>query len=400
MVSAGKVLLVSLLVVMVSGVSVSGLYVWQLGATVTENAVDISNGEVDVVVPQDTIGTFDGGFNVLVVGADNSAEQAAEFGERDGAILNDVNIVLHVAADHASAVVLSLPRDLVIPHPECVDPTTGEQFDAMSAQDLNTAFNRGGLGCVRSTVENLTGLSIPYAATFTFAGTVAMSDAVGGVPICVDSPVNDPASGLNLAAGTTVVSGEQALAYLRSRKGVGNGSDLSRISSQQAYMSSLMRVMKSSDTLTNPSKLLRLASAAAENVGLSDSLANLNTMASMALTLKDLDLDKLVFVQFPNYQDPDNPAKVVPDYDLADQLMSKIGADQPFVLDDGALGSDVTVDPNVPASPIAPVAPVAPTTPSTDTPAPTDPAADAPEILAGLRGQTGSQQTCSVAFRE
>lgn len=396
-VSGGKVLLVSLLVVVVSGVSVSGLYVWQLGATVTENAVDISNGEDEAVIPQESIGEFEGGFNVLVVGADNSAEQGAEFGERDGAILNDVNIVLHVADDHESAVVLSLPRDLVIPHPECVDPTTGEQFDAMSAQDLNTAFSRGGLGCVRSTVEDLTGLSIPYAATFTFAGTVAMSDAVGGVPICVDSAVKDPASGLDLAAGTTVVSGQQALAYLRSRKGVGNGSDLSRISSQQAYMSSLMRVMKSSDTLTNPSKLLRLASAAAENVGLSDSLANLNTMASMALTLKNLDLDKLVFVQFPNYQDPDNPAKVVPDYDLADRLMSKIGADQPFVLDDGALGSDVTVDPNVP---VAPIAPVAPTTPSTETPAPTDPAADAPEVLAGLRGQTGSQQTCSVAYRE
>jgi LCP family protein required for cell wall assembly len=393
-ISSGKVLLVSLLVVVVSGVSVSGLYVWQLSATVTENAVDISNGEDEVVPPQVSLSAFDGGFNVLVVGADNSLEQGEEFGERHGAVLNDVNMVLHVSADHHSAVVLSLPRDLVIPHPECVDPLTGEEFDAMSAQSLNTAYGRGGLGCVRATVEDLTGLSIPYAATFTFAGTVAMSDAVGGVPICLDAPVNDPSSGLNLSAGTTVVSGQQALAYLRARKEIGDGSDLSRISSQQAYMSSLMRVMKSSQTLTDPAKLLRLASVAAENVGLSDSLANLNTMASMALTLKDLDLDKLVFVQFPNYTDPDDGAKVVPDYDLANQLLAKIGADEPFTLDDEALGTNVTVDPN------APVAPVAPATPSHETPVPTAPATGTPEVLEGLRGQTGDQQTCSVASQD
>jgi anionic cell wall polymer biosynthesis LytR-Cps2A-Psr (LCP) family protein len=198
-----------------------------------------------------------------------------------------------------------------------------------------------------------------------------------------------------------VVSGQQALAYLRARKSIGDGSDLSRISSQQAYMSSLMRVMKSSQTLTDPSKLLSLATAAAENVGLSESLANLNTMASMALTLKDLDLDKLVFVQFPNYPDPDNAAKVVPDYDLADQLLSKISADEPFTLDDGALGTNVTIDPNAPVSPADPATPPTETSASANsapaTPAPAEPPAGTTETLEGLRGQTATQQTCSVA---
>lgn len=384
--------LVAVLVVLVSGGSVSALYLWSLGTTVSENAVDISNGESDAAPPPATIGAFDGGFNVLVVGADNSPEQGEQFGERNGATLNDVNIVLHVSADHDSAVVLSLPRDLIIPHPECVDPSSGETFDAMSAQSLNTAYARGGLGCVRSTIEELTGLSIPYAATFTFAGTVAMSDAVGGVPICLDAPVYDPESGLDLGAGTTVVSGQKALSYLRARKQVGDGSDLSRISSQQAYMSSLMRVMKSNETLANPSKLVALASVAAQKVSLSESLANLTTMASMALTLKDLDLSKLVFVHYPSVTDPEDENRIIPNVALADQLMEKIQADQPFALDAGALGAEVTL------VPVDPAAPVAPESPPVDPAVPVGPGTDAPEVLEGLRGQTGAQHTCSMAF--
>lgn len=388
----------SLAVVLVSGVSVASFAIWQLGAKVSDNAVDISNGKEEPVAPPPALGAFEGGFNILAVGADNSAVQGEEYGDRGSAILNDVNMIFHVAADHKSAVVLSLPRDLVIPHPECVDPATQEKFGAMSAQPLNDAFARGGLGCVRSTVEKLTGLSIPYAATFTFAGTVAMSDAVGGVPICLDTAVNDPASGLDLPAGTSVVSGQQALSYLRSREGVGDGSDLSRISSQQAYMSSLMRVMKSSQTLTDVSKVLNLANAAAENVSLSQSLANLTTMASMALTLKDLDLEKLVFVQYPNLPDPDNRYKIIPNRELANRLIEKIQADQPFALDQSALGAEVTIDPNAPITeaPLPDAAVDAP--PPAETVAPTNPTVGAPEILEGLRGQTANQQTCSVAY--
>jgi LCP family protein required for cell wall assembly len=393
--SALRITAASLSVLLVSGVSVASFAVWQLGSKVQENAVDISNGAevVEEVAPPPVLGAFTGGFNILAVGADNSAEQGEEYGDRGGAALNDVNILFHIAADHKSAVVLSLPRDLIIAHPECVDPATGEEFGAMSAQPLNDAFERGGLGCVVSTVEELTGLSIPYAAKFTFAGTVAMSDAVGGVPICLNEAVNDPASGLDLPAGTSVVSGKQALSYLRARKLIGDGSDLSRISSQQAYMSSLMRVMKSSQTLTDISKVLKLADAAAENVSLSQSLANLSTMASMALTLKDLDLANLVFVQYPNLPHPGNRNKIIPDEQLAEQLMAKIQADHPFALDDTALGAEVTIDPSLAASE-APVPEAEAGTP----PTPTGPRPEGPEVLPGLRGQTADQQTCSVAY--
>lgn len=386
-------------VLLVSGTAVASIAFAKLSTAVSNNAVDISNGtDAPAPPPAATLGAFKGGFNILAVGADNAQGQF-DADVRDTATLNDVNILFHVSADHQSAVALSLPRDLVIPQPDCVDPVTGEEFAAVSAQPLNAAYERGGLGCIKSTIEELTGLSIPYAAVFTFAGTVAMSDAVGGVPICLDEAVFDDKSGLDLPAGTSVVSGQQALSYLRSRAGVGDGSDLSRISSQQAYMSSLMRVMKSSETLTNVPKLLKLATAAAENVSLSESLADLNQMASMALTLKDLDLDKLVFAQYPVVEDPNNQYKVVPDEDLAALLLAKIAADEPFTLSDDSLSDAVTLDPAAPATP-----PTAPEDGSTDA-GTTDPATDAaataptpgPEVIDGLKGQLGSQQTCSVA---
>ncbi|MBK0297254.1 LCP family protein, partial [Bacillus sp. S34] len=73
----------------------------------------------------------------------------------------------------------------------------------------------------------------------------------------------------------------QALAFLRSRHGVGDGSDLGRISSQQVFLSSLLRTVKSNDTLTSPTTLYKLARAAASNMQLSQSLNDVGTMVQM-----------------------------------------------------------------------------------------------------------------------
>jgi LCP family protein required for cell wall assembly len=397
---------IALAVVLVSTVSVGSIYVTSFASRVSDNALDIGNGEV--LVPEEDpplLGAFEGGFNILAVGADNVDGQSAQFGERHGATLNDVNILLHVAADHQSAVIVSLPRDLVIPGPACTDPVTGDEFSAVSAQPLNSAFSRGGLGCVVATVSDLTGLDIAYAGLFTFEGTVAMADAVGGVPICVTDAINDPDSGLVLDKGTNIVEGQQALAYLRSRSGVGDGGDLSRISSQQAYMSSLLRVIKSNETLTNPSKVFGLASATAENVQLSTTLSSPTTMVSMALTLKDLDLDRMSLVTYPSRANPADVNKLVPAQPAARELNEKLQNDEVFLLGDDALRDSVeevtgTADPSAaPADPAASADPTAPADPASPAPDATEQpiAAGGPEVLAGVQGQTASQQTCSVA---
>ncbi|GAA2225168.1 LCP family protein [Herbiconiux moechotypicola] len=386
-----KSLAVALAVVLVSVSGVAAYAITNLAQQVNENAVDISGGEVIAAPP--VLGAFEGGFNLLVIGTDNDPNQGDTYGERD-ATLNDVNILLHVSADHKNAVVVSFPRDLVIAHPECTDPQTGETYDAMSAQPLNEAFSRGGLACVNTTIESLTGLDINYAAATSFNGVIEMTNAVGGVPVCLVEPIFDSDSGLDLPAGTSVIQGQMALAFLRNRHGVGDGSDLARIASQQQYLSSMARTLKSADTLTDITKLYGLASAAAQNIQLSTSLTSLDSMVSLALTMKDVDLNNIVFVQYPAQGDADWPGKVVPVQSTADALFAKILADQPFTLaeDSTGTGSTVVADPTTETpDPTTTTDPADPT--ATDAPV-----TSAPEVLEGVTGQTAAEQTCANAF--
>jgi LCP family protein required for cell wall assembly len=380
----GRTLLVMVTVFAISSVSVAAYGVWHLTEKFKTNAVSLGPGNE---VPN--IAALNGAFNVLLVGADNAPGQK-HFGEAREATLNDVNILIHVSEDHSKATVVSLPRDLVIPHPQCTDPKSGQVYSAMSAQPLNEAYTRGGLGCVVATVENLTGFNIPYAALFSFDGTVKMADAVGGVPVCVNKPIDDPDSGLKLKKGVTVVKGRMALAYLRSRHGVGDGSDLSRIASQQAYMSSLMRKMTSTGTLSDPTKLYGLASAAADSITLSESLANPDTMVQMALAVKSVGLDHMVFVQYPTAEDPLNANKVVPSTALATTLLDRVQKDESIGLDKDALGLSTKLE-KAKKKKAAEAAAAGSPSPSATAKADSD-------VIAGLRGQTAAQQTCSVAY--
>ncbi|GHD45820.1 LytR family transcriptional regulator [Mycetocola manganoxydans] len=385
-----RALSIVMAVVLVSGASVAAWVVWDLASNVSSNAIDISGPDDTPLPAVPNIDAFEGGFNLLVVGADNDPEQGDDFGERE-ITLNDVNMLLHVSEDHSSAVVVSFPRDLVIPHPTCVDPETGESNGPTRAQPLNAAFERGGLACVVGTIENLTGLEIEFAALMSFASVVRMTDAVGGVPVCLTAPVNDPLSDLDLPAGTSVVSGETALAFLRTRHGVGDGSDLSRIASQQQYISSLVRTIKSNDTLTDVTKLYSLAQVAAKHVNLSTSLTNVTRMVAMARTLVTVDLDKLNLIQYPVMDDPNNRNRVVPLQSLADQLFERIATDAPFAPDPNANRTGVEADPNAPATPPADAPDATPG--ATPVPTPTT------DVIEGLQGQTAFDQTCSVANR-
>ncbi len=399
-----KGLAIALAVVLVSGASVAGWVVYDLASNVSSNAVDITqpdeSGAPLPAVPN--IDAFEGGFNMLVVGADNDENQDRNaYGKRD-ITLNDVNMLLHVSEDHTNAVVVSFPRDLVIPQPKCVDPETDETARAVSAQAPNASYERGGLSCVVATISDLTGLEIEYAALMSFDAVVQMTNAVGGVPVCLTERVRDKYSGLDLPAGTTTISGATALAFLRTRHGVGDGSDLSRIASQQQYISSLLRTIKSNDTLTDITKLYGLAQVAAKHVKLSTSLTNVTRMVAMARTFQTIDLDKLALVQYPVGEDPDDPNKVVPNKTVARTLFDAIAADESFAPDPTVNRNGVEADPNAPVPP--PVAgppateppatePSDPGTGVTPTPTPTS------NVIEGLSGQTALEQTCSVANR-
>lgn len=374
-----KIVGATLAVILFSGASVAAITTWRLSSQLSSNAVDISQpDETQAPLPQ--IGAIPGGFNILIVGSDTREGQGGIGGtvEDDSGNLNDVNILLHVSQDQTNAVAISFPRDLVVDIPDCVDENGDTK--GWSTEPINVALFYGGLGCAVYTVENLTGLDIQFAGEITFYGVINMSDAIGGVDVCVDGPVIDEYTGLVLPqAGTYTLQGIDALAFLRSRHAVGDGSDLTRISSQQVFLSSLVRKLQSESTLRDVGKLVKLANAAAQNLQLSTSMASIDTMVSMALALKDIPPENVTFVSYPvvGYDE----RRVAPDWGTAQILFDYIRADQPFGLEQAGDDRGSYLDPNAPP----------PTTDPSATPPPAKP------IIPGLNGQTAADHTCSIS---
>ena len=372
-------------VVLVSGVSLAAIAT----VSITSNASPGVHlvGEANAPIAQ--IGAISGGVNLLIVGSDSRKGQDIAFGPEDSSgDLNDVTMLLHISEDHTNAAVISFPRDMVVPIPSCPDPDGGS-FDSMSAQKINTTLTYGGLACTVLTVEKLTGLSIPFAVEAQFSGVMALSTAVGGVPVCVAEEIQDEYTGTFLSPGMHTLEGVEALQFLRTRKGIGDGSDLTRINNQQVFMASLVRTIKSANTLSDPLKVYSLAKAVIDNTRRSESLNNVSTIASIAVALKDIDVNKVVFVQVPTAPVDGDYLPVQPDFD---ELFAAVLEDKPLQLG-GTTGSGSTLDPSSTPSP----APTDPASPNAAEPTPDTTPADSPAVISDqATGQTAGQVTCSL----
>ena len=379
-VRAGVSLLAVVALVVTGGAAFAGAYTAGVTAgilaKVASNTIDITGPDGKPV----TVGPITGPVNILLVGDDSGGGNAA-YGSR-GETLNDVTILIHLSPVSKSVTAVSIPRDLYVAQPQCTS-STGAVSPAVAQARFNTALSRGGLNCVVASASALTGLPIQYAAQIEFDGVVAMSDAVGGVPVCLVTAINDPYSGLSLTAGQHTLQGQQALAFLRTRHGLPTGSDLQRISNQQVFLASLMRTIKSSQTLNNPIKVIALAQAAAANMKLSTELAQTSTMVSMALALRGIPLDRIAFVQYPSH-----PATVrgqsvtLPDTADAAVLTNALAADQAVVTQQ--LGGAAVA--NGTPAPSATPTPSASATPNGGVPVP---------LPSSISGQAADQSTCS-----
>lgn len=368
-----------LAVVLVSGSALAAIVVTQLNSNIE---VVTLVGETEG--PPPSIGSYEGGFNILVVGSDKCESDDGCDG-RGSANLNDVTMLLHVSEDQTNAVAVSFPRDLVVPIPSCPDPDGSGSSYAMSGRPINETLYYGGLACTVLTVEALTGLDIQFAGLITFNGVIRMANAVGGVDVCLADDLDDKYVGLHLKKGYNKLKGGSALKFLRSRHGVGDGSDLTRISSQQVYLSSLVRTLKSSDTLGNPLKVYSIAQAATSSMELSRSFSQPDTLVSVALALKDIPLENVTFVQFPGTTGVGGiySGKVAPIQARADELFALIKADKKFKLESAGDGRGSEKDPN------APKATPSPSASSTAKPSKVT-------TLSGVRGQTAADYTCSI----
>ncbi|MFC1442363.1 LCP family protein [Streptacidiphilus sp. N1-10] len=251
--------------------------------------------------------------NILVMGSDGRLTAAdcklgGDCGSGGGERA-DVEMVVHISADRSSATVMSIPRDLETALPACTDSqnhtSTGARTDM-----VNSALNWGP-SCQVAAVHQLTGIPIDHFVKLTFSGVVTMSDAVGGVNLCVSNDVYDPDSHLKLAKGTHTLKGVAALEFVRTRHGFGDGSDLGRTYAQHLFLSSMISRMKSAGTLTDPVAVLNLADAATKALTVDTGLGSVAKLTSLALDLSKVPTSRITFTTMQTEPDPSNTSRVV-----------------------------------------------------------------------------------------
>jgi len=246
-------------------------------------------------VMADTAGT-----NWLLVGSDSregltkAERKELRTGADEGTQRTDTLMVIHIT-DEGTPTLVSLPRDSYVIIP------AHTALDGMEVTDrrnkINSAYGKGGAPLLVETVERNTGLHIDNYMEIGFKGIRDITNAVGGVNMCVPADVTDENSGLNLLAGCQELDGRNALAYVRMRYADPRG-DLGRVERQQQFLSSVMKKAATPAVLLNPVSMWKLvdASTGSVNVGTGDSVQDL---ADLAIAMRSLSNGKGALLTVP-----------------------------------------------------------------------------------------------------
>ena len=261
--------------------------------------------------------------NVLLIGTDARVSAAdCKLGgdcSASGSGNSDVLMVIHLAADRTNSTIMSIPRDTETTIPAC---GTNSSYYGM----INSSLAYGA-SCTVATVHQLTGLTIDHYVEVDFSGVVTMSNALGGVPVCVSNNMYDKDSGLRLSAGTTVIKGQQALEFVRTRHGFYDGSDLGREKAQHIFLSDMIRTLRSQASFTDLANLYTIADAATKSVQVDDGLAGVTNLISLFNTMNKVPTNRVTFVTMPWELDPNNTNRVIPNQSEADKMFANIKND-------------------------------------------------------------------------
>ncbi|RPK82716.1 Putative transcriptional regulator YvhJ [Streptomyces sp. ADI98-10] len=296
------------------------------------------NGNIDTIDVGDAGSKSvlgDGPMNILIIGTDKRTGKGNEgYGDKGSEGHADTTILFHVSEDRTNATAMSIPRDLVTEIPECEAKKpdgTSTIIPGTPNERFNTSLGQNGRnpGCTMKTVENITGLKPDHFMMVDFNAVKDLTTAVGGVKVCMAKPIDDPKSHLVLPQGESKVQGENALALLRTRDSFGNRSDLDRIKVQQQFLGSMIREMKSSDTLTNPKKLYSLADAATNALTVDTGIGDAKKLMTLAQEIGKVDTKNISFLTMPVVDNPaePKPVTVVVDPVKGEQLFAMMRSD-------------------------------------------------------------------------
>ncbi|MFE9257539.1 LCP family protein [Streptomyces sp. NPDC006879] len=280
----------------------------------TDRPEDVDNGSMDI----------------LVLGSDSRDGANSEYGADDGgSARSDTAMIVHLYEGHQKASVISIPRDTLVTRPSCKKPGGGADPGGPRKM-FNESFTVGGPACAVKTVEKMSGIRMDHFVEVDFTGFKKIIDGLGGVEITTHEPIKDPASHLDLPAGTHRLGGEQALGLVRTRKTVGDGSDLGRIQLQQAFMKALLTEIKGIGLFESPTKLLGLADTATKAITTDKELGDVKSLASFADSLRTLGAEDMQMVTLPVVYDTIDPNRVVPLEQESGQVWQALRQDQPL----------------------------------------------------------------------
>ncbi|WP_406391294.1 LCP family protein [Streptomyces sp. NBC_00887] len=269
------------------------------------------------------------GQNLLVLGSDSRAgaeNKELGGGGSVGGARSDTAMVVHIPEGRTEAVAVSIPRDTLVTRPQC-SKADGSKVPSAERVMFNSVYSQVGPACVVKTVEKMSGVRIDHYLEINFAGFKDLVDAIGGVTVEVEEPIRDKASGLDLAAGSHKLNGTESLAYVRTRHGIGDGSDLGRIGLQQQFLLALLTEIKSQDLLGSPTTAYKIANSATKSLTTDEELASLTSLSEFAQSMNGVDPGSMETIMLPVAYDKQDPNRVVASEPQAGELWKAIRQD-------------------------------------------------------------------------
>jgi LCP family protein required for cell wall assembly len=248
--------------------------------------------------------------NILLIGSDSRAGVNKKFGAYVAGQRSDTVMILHIAPGAHQLVVLSFPRDSVVPILKCAPENGALGQTAQPAgyvEQINATFAYGGPGCLWETIEQTTGIHIDNFVELTFSGFEHVINDIGGVSICLPVAIHDPDSLLSLRAGRHHVWGREALAFWRARY-IGEGSDLQRINRDQYLMASLVQGVARSRLMHSPAEIWTVIRDVVGHGDIStDTQLTPGRLYTIADELRSLPASAVQFIEIPTVAYPGDP---------------------------------------------------------------------------------------------
>lgn len=254
--------------------------------------------------------------NLLVLGSDSRVSAGDPSQWEAGGQRTDAIMLVHLPSDRESAYVMSIPRDSWV------------EIPGHGEAKINAAFSLGGPALTIQTVEQLTGVRIDHFGVTDFESFVEITDALGGVQMTLREPL--VTNGRQVAPeGQQLLSGEQALVYVRQRMNLQRG-DFDRVQRQQAWMRAIFARMRNEQTLQDPRKSYPFLDAVTRSVAFDEGFTD-DVMDDLLDRARDLGSTDIGFFTVPiqgTGRSSDGQSIVVLERPTFDELMAAVREDR------------------------------------------------------------------------